>query len=230
MKRKPTRSLTTATPPPAAGKRARSPGGARPGAAVRPVPRFALAPQRVRLIGGAWKRTPLQVGNVAGLRPTPDRVRQTVFNWLAHLRPDVAGLRGVDLYAGTGALGLELASRGAARVLLVERDAALVAALRAVVEKLRAATVDVLAGDALAVAAQLPAGAFDVVFLDPPFDAGHTGPALRAADRLLSAGGIIYLEAAKPLEAAEAGLLDLEIVRAARAGQVHFHLLTRATC
>jgi 16S rRNA (guanine(966)-N(2))-methyltransferase RsmD len=184
----------------------------------------------VRLIGGAWKRTPLQVGNVPGLRPTPDRVRQTVFDWLAHLRPEVAALRGLDLYAGTGALGLELASRGAARVLLVERDATLVAALRAVVEKLRAATVDVLAGDALAVAAQLPAGGFDVVFIDPPFDAGQTGPALQAAGRLLAPGGMIYLEAATPLDAAQAGPLDLRIVRAARAGRVHFHLLTRASC
>jgi dihydrolipoamide dehydrogenase len=75
----------------------------------------------VRIIGGAWRRTPIPVADVAGLRPSPDRVRESLFNWLAHLRPDIGGLRGLDLFAGTGALGFEFASRGAARVVLIER-------------------------------------------------------------------------------------------------------------
>jgi 16S rRNA G966 N2-methylase RsmD len=69
----------------------------------------------VRIIGGAWRRTPISVADVPGLRPSPDRVREPLFNWLAHLRPDIGGLRGLDLFAGTGALGFEFASRGACR-------------------------------------------------------------------------------------------------------------------
>ncbi len=84
--------------------------------------RLRGAPRQVRIIGGQWKRTPLPVPDVVGLRPTPDRVRETLFNWLQHLLPDSSSLRGLDLFAGTGALGFELASRGARYVLLVESN------------------------------------------------------------------------------------------------------------
>src|SRR5882757_6686256 len=127
-------------------------------------------PGSVRIIGGQWKRSPIVVADEPGLRPTADRVRETLFNWLAHLRPDGQTLRGLDLFAGTGALGFELASRGAAHVTLVEQSALLVAQLRALQEKLTATQVEILAGDALAIAARLPASSFDVIFLDPPFD------------------------------------------------------------
>ena len=80
------------------------------------------APRQVRIIGGLWKRTPLPVANVTGLRPTPDRVRETLFNWLHHLRPNLDDVAGLDLFAGTGALGFELASRGARSVTLVESN------------------------------------------------------------------------------------------------------------
>jgi 16S rRNA (guanine(966)-N(2))-methyltransferase RsmD len=187
--------------------------------------RLRGAPRQVRIIGGQWKRTPLQVPDVAGLRPTPDRVRETLFNWLQHLRPDVSTLRGLDLFAGTGALGFELASRGARSVLLVESNPQALQSLRATCERLAATTVEVRPGDGLSVAAALAPGSFDVIFLDPPFDAGLQGPALAAARRLLAAGGLLYLEAPTALAPDEARQAGLEIVRGGRAGQVSFHLL-----
>lgn len=183
----------------------------------------------MRIIGGQWKRTALPVPDVGGLRPSPDRVRETLFNWLQHLLPDVTTLRGLDLFAGTGALGFELASRGARSVLLVESSARALQALRATQLRLAAQTVDVRAGDALTVAAALPAASFDVIFLDPPFDAGQQEAALRAARRLLADGGLIYLEAPAPLTPDEAARAGFEVVRASRAGQVSFHLLRPAT-
>src|SRR3954469_5837968 len=126
-------------------------------------------PNQVRIIGGTWKRTLLPVADRPGLRPTPDRVRETLFNWLGQ---DLTGWRCVDAFAGTGALGLEAASRGAADVLLVEAEGALVDQLRSVIARLAAANVRVQRGNAISVLAALPAASVDLLFLDPPFDAG----------------------------------------------------------
>lgn len=191
--------------------------------------RLRGAPRQVRIIGGLWKRSPLPVPDVAGLRPTPDRVRETLFNWLQHLRPDFSTLRGLDLFAGTGALGFELASRGARSVLLVESNPQALHSLRATRERLAAAAVEVRAGDGLAVAAALAPGSFDVIFLDPPFDAGLQGPALAVARRLLAAGGLLYLEAPAALAPEQAQQAGLEVVRSGRAGHVSFHLLRPPT-
>ncbi len=183
------------------------------------------APRQVRIIGGSWRRTPIPVADVAGLRPSPDRVRETLFNWLAHLRPDAHALRGLDLFAGTGALGFELASRGAARVVLVERQPVLLRQLRALQERLEAEQVEVVAGDALAVAAALAPASFDLVFLDPPFGAGLLWPGIEAARRLLAAGGIIYAESDALIAPIDATARGFELLRSARAGRVCFHLL-----
>jgi 16S rRNA (guanine(966)-N(2))-methyltransferase RsmD len=185
----------------------------------------ARAPQQVRIVGGAWRRTPIPVAEAAGLRPSPDRVRETLFNWLAHLRPDIASLRGLDLFAGTGALGFELASRGAEKVVLVERQPQLIERLRALQARLEARQVEIVAGDALAVAASLPPAGFDVVFLDPPFGAGLLWASIEASVRLLAAGGLIYAESDALIAPADAEARGLDIVRAARAGRVCFHLL-----
>lgn len=192
-------------------------------------PAHSRAPQQVRIVGGAWKRTPLAVADVPGLRPTPDRVRETLFNWIAHLRPDVAALRGLDLFAGTGALGFELASRGARRVTMVESHPRALQALRAAKEKLAAAQIDIVPGDALSLCAQWPEASFDVVFVDPPFDAGLHAAALAAAARLLAPGGLVYVEAARPLTGEQAAQAGLAIVRSGRAGRVAFHLLRPPT-
>jgi 16S rRNA (guanine(966)-N(2))-methyltransferase RsmD len=188
---------------------------------------FAHAPHAVRIIGGAYKRTPIPVADVAGLRPTPDRVRVTLFNWIAHLLPDLSSTRGLDLFAGAGSLGFELASRGAAHVTLVERDPRLLAKLHALRERLNANQVEIVTGEAFGVACRWPDAQFDLILLDPPFDAGLNDEALRVAHRLLRADGLVYLESGERLDDAQAAAHGFEIVRAARAGRVHFHLLRR---
>lgn len=153
-------------------------------------------------------------------------MRETLFNWLAHLKPDFSTLRGLDLFAGTGALGFELASRGAAAVTLVERAPALAAQLRALRERLQATPVEVIGGDALAVARRLPRSGFDLVFIDPPFDAGLHASALDAVLPLLADDGLVYVESGEPLEvlAADRGLVP---IRTLKAGQVHAALYAR---
>lgn len=182
-------------------------------------------PNQVRIIGGAWKRTPLPVADHPGLRPTPDRVRETLFNWLGQ---DLTGWRCVDAFAGTGALGLEAASRGAADVLLVEAEASLVDQLRALVKKLDARQVRVQRGNALTVLAALPPAGVDLLFLDPPFEAGLFDRALAAARPAVAPEGFVYLEAPEAWSAEALAAYRLELVRHLRAGAVHGHLLRPA--
>ncbi|QTD47304.1 16S rRNA (guanine(966)-N(2))-methyltransferase RsmD [Ottowia sp. 27C] len=191
-----------------------------------PVRRTTTAPHEVRNIGGQWSRTKLRVADKPGLRPTPDRVRETLFNWLGQ---DLTGWRVVDAFAGTGALGLEAASRGAADVLLVEQDATLAAGLRALKERLKADAVRVQRGDGVAALGAQAPGSVDLVLLDPPFEAPALfAPALAAAARALQPQGFVYLEA--PAAWDDAALIDsgLAIHRHLKAGAVHAHLLKRA--
>jgi 16S rRNA (guanine(966)-N(2))-methyltransferase RsmD len=183
------------------------------------------APNKVRIIGGRYRRTPIPVANRAQLRPTPDRVRETLFNWVSHLYPDVEALRGLDLFAGTGALGFELASRGARQVVLVERDAQLVERLIALRDRLGAHEVEVIRGDAIEVSDRLPPASFDLIFVDPPYRGPLLQPALAAARRLVAPAGAIYAEAQADLKDADLEPLGLRVVRIGKAGRVHFHLL-----
>jgi len=177
----------------------------------------------VRIIGGRWKRSLLPVLEAEGLRPTPDRVRETLFNWLGQ---DLSGMTCLDLFAGSGALGFEAASRGAAAVTLVEANPRVARQLRDNQYRLDATQVKVVQGDAFAVASQMPAASFDVVFLDPPFAEDWIGPALEHAARLSRPGGAVYVETDRALIGPDAPIpASLEIVRQARAGAVHFHLL-----
>ncbi|NKE67662.1 16S rRNA (guanine(966)-N(2))-methyltransferase RsmD [Ramlibacter sp. RBP-2] len=196
--------------------------GANPARPARP-PRGPL-PREVRIIGGQWKRTKLPVADKPGLRPTPDRVRETLFNWLDH---DLAGWRCVDAFAGTGALGFEAASRGAAEVLMVEQDPELVAQLRTVQKRLDAQSVKVERGNGLSVLTRLAPGSVDLVFLDPPFDAAIFDKALAAAATLLAPGDLAYLES--PTAWGEPALAGhgFALLRHLRAGAVHAHLLQR---
>ena len=173
----------------------------------------------VRIIGGQWKRSKLPVADRPGLRPTPDRVRETLFNWLGQ---DLTGWRCLDAFAGSGALGFETASRGAAEVVLLERDPALVASLQASRLRLKADTLRVEGSDAIAWLGRAAAGSFDLVLLDPPFGSDLADQALPQATRLVAPGGFIYLEARQALPAAPEGWV---VHRQARAGAVHFHLL-----
>ena len=179
-------------------------------------------PHQVRIIGGRWRRTPLPVPNKEGLRPTPSRVRETLFNWLGGLD----GWRVIDAFAGSGALGLEAASRGSASVLLVERDARLAASLRTTAVRLKADNVQVRCGDGIA--ALSSASALDLALLDPPFDAGLFDAALAAAAAAVRAGGFIYLEAPRQWETEALAALGLTLHRHTKAGEVHAHLLVRA--
>ena len=187
--------------------------------------RGRVLPQAVRIIGGQWKRSKLPVIESPGLRPTPSRVRETLFNWLGQ---DLTGWRCLDAFAGSGALGFEAASRHAALVVLLERDRRLAAALRQCRDRLQATAVRVENVDAIAwMSASTPAS-FDLVLLDPPFGAGLTLPALERAARLLAAGGLVYLESGQPIDAQLLAGVGWRATRRAQAGQVHYALLERA--
>ena len=191
----------------------------------RPAKTTGQQSHQVRIIGGLWKRTKLKVCDKPGLRPTPDRVRETLFNWLGQ---DLHGWRCLDAFAGTGALGFEAASRGAASVLVVEADALLVAQLQKTKNQLQAAAVQLQRGDALAALRQTAAASMDVVFLDPPFDLPLLEPALNAAVRALAAGGFIYLEAPSRWSDEQLAPLGLVLHRYLKAGAAHAHLLRLA--
>ncbi|MEY2802613.1 MAG: hypothetical protein RL513_2198 [Pseudomonadota bacterium] len=186
--------------------------------------RPSRAPHEVRIIGGQWKRTKLPVADRPGLRPTPDRVRETLFNWLGQ---DLTGWEVVDAFAGTGALGLEAASRGAARVLLVEQDAAQVEILRSLVHRLSAQGVTVERGNAISVLQRLGPASCDLVLLDPPFDAGLYEQAIAATVPALRPAGWLYLEAPTAWTDASLAHWGLQVHRHLQAGAVHAHLLQR---
>ena len=181
-------------------------------------------PGEIRIIGGIYKRSKLAVSDKPGLRPTPDRVRETLFNWLGQ---DLTGWRCADLFAGTGALGFEAASRGAAEVLLCEQDPSLVLQLKAVQSRLRADGVRIERGDGLSALKRLDAGTMQLVFIDPPFESKVFEPALKAAAQAISPTGLIYLEAPRAWLDEELLPLGLKIHRSAKAGAVHFHLLIK---
>ena len=175
----------------------------------------------VRLIGGSLRRRKLPVLDRPGLRPTPDRVRETLFNWLGQ---DLHGWRVLDAFAGSGALGFEAASRGAAAVRMLERDPVLVTSLRETAIQLGAAVVSVERADALVWMARCAPDSFELVLLDPPFDAGLSSAALAAAASLVGEGGFVYVEAPAAMAAVPAGLV---LYRSLRAGAVHAQLFQR---
>jgi 16S rRNA (guanine966-N2)-methyltransferase len=177
----------------------------------------------LRIIGGSLRGRKWRIPDVAGLRPTPDRVRETLFNWLA---PHLAGRRVLDLFAGSGALGFEALSRGAADAVLVEQDRTALAMLRDTAARFGLAQAHIQAGEALAYLASQPPTAFDIVFLDPPFDAGLLAPALRMLGErhVIAGGGFCYVE--RPLAQALPALPEgWSEHRGGKAGEVGYHLL-----
>ena len=201
-------------------ERRRGPSGGRKAPDATRAP--PAPPGFVRIIGGRWKRSRLPVTEAPGLRPTPDRVRETVFNWLGQ---DLTGRRCLDAFAGAGALGFEAASRGAAEVVMVERDRRLAANLAQTAQRLDAdQVVRVIAADAVAWMARAAPGSFDVVFLDPPFDSALAAPALAAALALVADRGLVYVEGPEEPVAPPGWAL----LRSGRAGAVRFGLIGRA--
>jgi 16S rRNA (guanine966-N2)-methyltransferase len=187
---------------------------------------------QVRIIGGAWKRTPLPVLSAQGLRPTPDRVRETVFNWINHQRDaNWADAHVLDLFAGSGALGFEAASRGAQSVTMIDTNVPVVRQLDDIKTKLKADNVQITRGDALAVAQSAAARGqkYDLIFLDPPYQQDFLERCLPLCTRILKEGGLIYAESGLSLEfddgTAPEWMAPWEILRADKAGMVFFHLL-----
>lgn len=178
----------------------------------------------LRIIGGDWRGRRIRFPGEGGIRPTPDRVRETLFNWLM---AQVQGSRCLDLFAGSGALGLEALSRGAAHVTFVERDRENAARLRETVTLLAPGRATVIEADALAWLQGTPAG-FDIVFLDPPFSAGILAESMQRLESrgFLVPGACIYIEMP-----ASAGLPALppgwRPHRSGRAGAVGYHLARR---
>jgi len=180
----------------------------------------------LRIIGGTWRGRRLRFSAAADIRPTPDRVRETLFNWL---RDKVAGARCLDLYAGSGALGLEALSRGAVSVQFVDSDAAAAEDLRARLAQWGAQGASVARTDVLRYLRARP-DSFDIVFLDPPFAAGILGISARLLEERswLAPGALIYLECP-----ARSALPDLPAtwmpLKAKRAGEVGYHLFQKNT-
>jgi 16S rRNA (guanine966-N2)-methyltransferase len=180
-------------------------------------------PNQLRIIAGRWRGRKLAFAPVPGLRPTPDRVRETLFNWLS---PVIAGTRCLDLYAGSGALGLEAASRGAAEVVLVDSSASVAGTLRQELQRLDAGQVRVLQAEA-SVYLRGSAQPYDIVFLDPPFREGQ----LDGIIRQLEDGGWLAADAWVYLETERLQTLDLPVNwtvhRSKTAGQVAYYLVRR---
>ena len=184
----------------------------------------AKAPRsgEVRIIAGIWKRSRLKVVNRPGLRPTPDLVRETLFNWLG---ADLSGWRVLDAFAGSGALGLEAASRGADEVVLLDSDEHVVRQLLATHQRLQAPpSVRIERADALNWMQRCSASRFELIFIDPPFDNPQAQLACERALRLLVPGGWLVIESSQALAPPEAGL---ETRRQLRAGAVHLELRQR---
>ncbi|MGC3981777.1 MAG: 16S rRNA (guanine(966)-N(2))-methyltransferase RsmD [Steroidobacteraceae bacterium] len=186
----------------------------------------------MRIIGGRWRGTRLDFPEIAAIRPTPDRVRETLFNWL---QQDVVDAECLDLFAGSGALGLEALSRGAQSAVFVDQEKLIGTYLRAILQRLNCSNGEVHAGDAGTYLQQTPRS-FDIVFLDPPFAAASAGDLLKRLFALLEAQHLkphawIYLECPADLGAPNSWAYwpaHWQLHRSKQAGQVGYHLARRA--
>jgi 16S rRNA (guanine966-N2)-methyltransferase len=172
---------------------------------------------KVRIIGGSHRRRLIEFPDAEGLRPTPDRVRETLFNWLGQT---LDGRRCLDLFAGSGALGFEAASRGAAEVVMVERNRSVYRSLQENVKKLEFANIALRGEDGLEFARQQNRP-FDVIFLDPPFQSDYLPKLMPLLADKLAPDGVVYVESGEPFEADA----SWQVLKQARAGAVFYQLL-----
>lgn len=186
-------------------------------------PKPVKVPNRIRIIGGAWRSRVIEFADADGLRPTANRARETLFNWLGQT---LHGKRCLDLFSGSGALGFEAASRGATEVVMLEVNRAAVEALKANQQKLDATSCRVVAVDALKFLGTAHEK-FDIVFVDPPFTSGLMASVMKKLAPHLASDGVVYAEWAAPIAEVIASLPDAqwEIVKQGKAGAVHFALL-----
>ena len=175
----------------------------------------------IRIVAGQYRRTPIEVIEAEGLRPTPDRVRETLFNWLSYFWSNQFQDKQVlDLFAGSGALGFEAASRGVAHVQMIENNPKALTTLRALRDKLHADIVRIHAGDAMAVLDRMDASRFDLILLDPPFGADWIAKLWPKLPNLLEPNGLVYIEAENSISCPD----GYSLLRQDRAGAVHYHL------
>jgi 16S rRNA (guanine966-N2)-methyltransferase len=178
----------------------------------------------VRIIGGNWRGRRLPVADVPGLRPSGDRCRETLFNWL---QPWIVDSDCADLFAGTGALGFEAASRGAASVLMVEKHPHAQDVLRQDIEQLQAVQVKLNSGGAMSMIENIKPDSLDIVFVDPPFDSNLAGRVLERLNRIgcVRRGGFVYVEspATKPISPPD----DWRVWRDQQLGEVRMQLFRR---
>ncbi|HEX5127369.1 MAG TPA: 16S rRNA (guanine(966)-N(2))-methyltransferase RsmD [Rhodocyclaceae bacterium] len=172
---------------------------------------------RIRIVGGQWRSRLIDVPDAIGLRPTPDRVREILFNWLGQ---DLSGLRCLDLFAGSGALGFEAASRGAAEVVLVENAPYVYEHLKSTAAKLKADNLRLIKADAVKFL-HGNSEQFDIIFLDPPYKRGWLDQIEPLLDKTLTSQGRVYAESEQPVTQ----LGGLRAIKTGRAGQVHYQLL-----
>ena len=185
-------------------------------------PRTRAKPQQIRIIGGSLKRSTIPVIDLTNLRPTPDRVRETLFNWLNHFwDSDFSDKSVLDLFAGSGALGFEAASRGAQHVLMVEKHPKAVAALRQFRDKHKLAQVRINDHDAKLALKRMDNSRFDLILIDPPFaDEDLLKDTSAALPDICKNGTLVYVESATPFELPE----QFELLRQDKAGASHFYL------
>ncbi|MEN6586842.1 MAG: 16S rRNA (guanine(966)-N(2))-methyltransferase RsmD [Sulfuricella sp.] len=176
---------------------------------------------RVRIVGGVWRSRLLPFPDVPGLRPTPDRVRETLFNWLGQL---MDGKTCLDLFSGSGALGFEAASRGARQVVMVERDTKVARSLRDNATTLHAENCELVVADALKFLDK-EMRRFDVIFVDPPYDLHLLPRVLPLLRDRLTGDGTVYAESDTTLDAGP----EWQVWRSGSAGQVHYYLLRKAS-
>ena len=179
----------------------------------------------VRIVGGAFRRTPIKVMDLEGLRPTPSRVRETFFDWITHLLGGCEGRAVCDMFSGSGALGLEAASRGATRVLCIERNREAARAIKEVVTRLNATdAVEVLCADAMERLGALDE-TFDLIFIDPPFASALQCDAASLARKRIRPEGLICVESDKEITEESFSKLGLTVLRQAKAGNEFYFVL-----
>lgn len=180
--------------------------------------------QAVRIIGGQYRRSLIPVVDAGGLRPTSDRIRETLFNWLTHLWDGKFDDKSVlDVFAGSGALGFEAASRGAAHVQMAENNPTALATLRATRDKLQANQVRINSSDAFVMLQRMDASKFDLVLLDPPFAGKLFDRVFPYLETILKPGGLVYIESDQPEDPGPA----FPVIRQGKAGQVYYQLHER---
>ncbi len=184
-------------------------------------PKKATSPQKIRIIGGNLKRMQIPVADVPGLRPTPDRVRETLFNWVHHLwQGNYQDKSVLDLFAGSGALGFEAASRGVQHVQMVESHPKALQNLRETRDKLNLPQVRIHSHDAIKVLSRMDASRFDLIMLDPPFNTDLLTQVKPFLGAIVKPGGLVYIES----EQAQTLDSPFELIRESKAGMVFFHL------